>query len=424
MGKVITILSDSPSIPTGYRDQSVMLADYLVKQGHTVHFLGNAYQGSTLDRFKFVGEEEHLFKLYGMGRMPYFADVISQHLKTTKTDYFIILLDTFMLFDGQGRMQNGWFLNIDCSPAQTIFWFPSDGGGGMPIGCHQILQKVEYPVAMAKYGQKQVKDYYNINSLYIPHGTDINRFHRLPEDERLKLKARYNIQDKFVVGVVARNQPRKFLDRTLKTFQIISKTIEKIPNIILFLHLDPNDPAQVFDMRRLISRYNLENRVVFSGMNAMQGFPRNEMNNIYNLFDIFLLTTSGEGFGIPIIEAMSCKIPVIATNYTTIPELIVDNKAGLGINLVGTEKVLLNTPLGPLELDSKEYDDLVVNGTITGGWEVERGICDVQDAANKLIYLYENPKIMKQMGENGRIAVEQKYSFNNCVGPAFEKLLK
>lgn len=424
MEKVITILSDSPTIPTGYRDQSVQLADYLVECGHTVHFLGNGYQGSTLDQLKFVGENEHKFKLYGMGRVPYFADIISRHLKETKSDYLIILLDTFMLFDGQGRMPHGWFLNIDCSPAQTIFWFPSDGGAGMPIGCHQILQKVEIPVAMAKFGQKQVKDYYNINALHIPHGTDPNRFHRLSDEERYKLKARYGIQDKFVIGVVARNQPRKFLDRTIKMFQVLKNISEKIPNAVLFLHLDPNDPAQVFDMRRLISRFNLENRVVFSGMDAMKGFPRDQMNNVYNMFDLFLLTTSGEGFGIPIIEAMSCEIPVLATNYTTTPELVIENKAGLGINLVGTDKVTVDFPTGPLELDSKLYDDLVVNGTITGSWEVERGICDVQDAAEKIIYLYNNPDTRKEMGNNGRKAVEEKYTFNEHVGKKFNELIK
>lgn len=423
MGKVITILSDSPTIPTGYRDQSTMLADYLVKQGHTVHFLGNGYQGSTMDKFKFIGETEHHFKLYGMSRAPYFADIMSQHLKQTKSDYFIILLDTFMLFDGQGRMPHGWFLNIDCSPAQTIFWFPSDGGGGMPIGCHQVLQKVEMPVAMAKFGQKQVKDYYNIDTLHIPHGTDANRFYKLPDEKRQELRRRYNLQDKFVIGVVARNQPRKFLDRTIKLFQIIKNISDKIPNAVLFLHLDPNDPAQVFDMRRLISRYNLENKVVFSGMDAMKGFPRDEMNNVYNLFDVFLLTTSGEGFGIPIIEAMSVEIPVLATNYTTTHELVVENKAGLGINLVGTDKVEALTPLGPLELDTKTYDDLVANGTITGSWEVERGICDIQDAANKIVYLYENRDIMEQMGKNGRKAVLEKYSFEE-VGRKFNELLK
>ncbi len=276
---------------------------------------------------------------------------------------------------------------------------------------------------MAKYGQKQVKDYYNINTHHIPHGTDPNRFYKLSDEERNKLKVEWNLQDKFVIGVVARNQPRKFLDRTLKTLQYMNKIRDQIPNAVLFLHLDPNDQAQIFNIRNVVARYNLENRVVFSGMTALKGFPRSKMNEIYNLMDVFFLSTSGEGFGIPIIEAMSCEVPVIATNFTTTHELVNENNAGFGVNLVGTDKVKAIGPNGPLEMDSKEYDDLVANGTITGSWEVERGLIDINDAAEKTIQLYNNPALRAQMGLNGRGAVIAKYDFENIVGPAFQKLI-
>lgn len=345
-----------------------------------------------------------------MGRQQYFADLMTPHLKQTKSDIFFILLDTFMLHGG-----NGWFLNVDTSPAQTIFWFPSDGGAGMPKDCERILKKVECPVAMAEFGKKQVKDYYGMEVPHIPHGTDTKLFYKLPEIERLALKAKYNLQDKFVIGVVARNQPRKFLDRTLKAMSLIK---DKIPNAILFLHLDPNDPAQVFPIYSLIQRYNLENRVVFSGMSAFSGIPRKEMVNIYNLFDCFFLSTSGEGFGIPIIEAMACEVPVVATSYTTTPELVEQTNAGFGIKLAGTEKTDMFD--GQTMID---YDNKVVNGTLTGSWEVERAFCDVHDACDKIVTLYQNPKLKEEMGKNGRKVVLEKYDFETVVGPEFEKLM-
>jgi len=309
---------------------------------------------------------------------------------------------------------NGWFLGTDTSPAQTIFWYPSDGGGGMPRDCERILQKVEYPVAMAEYGKKQVKEYYNMNVRHIPHGTEKNRFFKLPDEQRFQLRLRRGFHDKFVIGVVARNQPRKFLDRTMKAMYLIK---DKIPNAILFLHLDPNDPAQVFPIRDLIARYNLENRVVFSGMTALKGFDWDQMNEVYNLMDVMFLSTSGEGFGIPIIESMSCEVPVVATDYTTTPELVLNNNAGLGVRLSGTKETDM------FKSNLKDYDNLMLNGTITGNWNVERGICDVQDACDKITFLYNNPDIRKEMGKNGRKAVEEKYDFETIVGPLWEKLL-
>ncbi len=419
----ISILSDSVTIPTGYSNQAKQLVQYLASKGHEMHFLANAYQGTTLKSVTLEDGTHFDTKLYGQKRLPYFADVISDHLKKIHSDIFFVLLDSFMLFDGKGVMPHGWFLNVDTSPAQSHFWFPSDGGAGLPIECDKIIKKFEHPVAMAKFGQKQVKDYYGLDVKHIPHGLDTKKFHRLPDDQRNQLRQKWNLQDKFVIGVVARNQPRKFLDRTIKALQILNKVKDKIPNAVLFLHADQNDPAQPFNLTRLIQRYNLENKVVWSGINAMEGFPESEMNNVFNLFDTFLLTTSGEGFGVPIIEAMACEVPVLATNYTTTPELVLENNAGLGINLVGHDKVKANIPnFGPLEMDSKEYDDLVSNGTLTGGWEVERGICDVNDAANKLILLYDNPKMRKEMGLNGRKAVLEKYDFQKVVGPMWEKV--
>ncbi len=419
---VITILSDSPTIPTGYSNQSSQLAQYLAKQGHEIHFLGNGYGGSTLEKFKVEGVDEYDIKLYGATGQPYFADKISDHLRETKSDWFIVLLDTFMLIDGQNALPHGWFLSVDCAPAQTMFWYPSDGGAGMPVGCEKVLQKIDHPVAMAKFGQKQVKDYYNIDTKHIPHGIDSKQFYKLPDQERLDIRKKWNLEGKFVIGVVARNQPRKFLDRTLKAMKFMNKIKDRIPNAVLFLHLDPNDPAQTFNMKSLISRYNLENRIVFSGMTAMKGFPRSQMNELYNLMDVFFLSTSGEGFGVPIIEAMSAEVPVLVTNYTSTHELVIENQSGLGVELVGSDKVEVLSPEGPLKMDAKEYDELVINGTITGGWEVERGIMDIHDAAEKLIWLYENPLERARMGQNGRKAVLEKYDFEH-VGKAFNNII-
>lgn len=332
---------------------------------------------------------------------------MSQKLKDINADRFIILLDTFMLYP--------WFMNIDTSPAKTFFWFPSDGGGGLPKDCDKILRKINQPVAMAEFGQKQVKDYHNMDVAHIPHGVDSKSFYPIPEIDRVELKKKWKLDGKFVVGVVARNQPRKNLDRTIKAFKLLA---EKSPNAVLFLHLDPKDPAQsAWNIHELVKKFNLENRVVYSGMTAYSGFPQSEMNNVYNVMDCFFLSTSGEGFGVPIIEAMSCQVPVVATNYTTTPELVLNNQAGLGINLSGVGLVDL------FAYHSKKYDELAFNGTQTGSWEVERGICDIEHAATQLQFIHDNPVLSEKMGENGRSAVLTKYDFN-VVGKQWEDILK
>jgi glycosyltransferase involved in cell wall biosynthesis len=404
----IALLSDSPTIPTGYRNQALQLANYLHAKGHNITWMANAYNGMTLKHATLEDGTELPFKIYGELGQTYFANSMSRILKKEKIDRFIILLDTFMLYQTNFLMQ-------DLSPAKSFFWFPSDGGR-FPNDCEKVLMKVDVPVAMAKFGQKQIKDYFEINTKHIPHGINTKQFYKLDENTRNKLKLDWALDGKFVIGVVARNQPRKNLDRTLKTMALLKETI---PNAVLFLHLDPHDPANgMFNMMSMIKKLDIENHVVFSGMDPMKGFPDSKMNEIYNLFDCFLLTTSGEGFGIPIIEAMSCEVPVLMTDYTTCQELVKDNNAGLGIQLSGVQNIEL------FNVNSKAYDSIVMDGTMTGTWDVERGFCSITDAVNKIIYLAQNPTLREEMGKNGRKAVLEQYDFNKVIGPMWEELIK
>lgn len=58
------------------------------------------------------------------------------------------------------------------------------------------------------------------------------------------------------------------------------------------------------------------------------GWPNKKLPEIYNLADIFLFPTRLEGFGFVVAEAMACGKPVVTTNCSAIPELIVDKKGG------------------------------------------------------------------------------------------------
>jgi glycosyltransferase involved in cell wall biosynthesis len=375
-GKILW-LSDSPLTVTGYATISRNICNGLKKKGWDILYMGHNYLGQPLMNPIFEDGEGCNFKLTGMGVEPYCKDLIVPRLREFKPDIFCTLLDTFMVFP--------WFMQMDFAPAKSVFYFPSDGGGQLPQGCENILRRMTKSVAMAKFGQQQCKEYYNLDTEYIPHAVDTNIFYRLSEEERNKARHKWGFQDKFVVGVVARNQGRKMLDRTLKTFKIFCKDKQ---NAILFMHTDPYDRAGVFDMTAMIQREGLQNRVVFSGMNFFKGFDYKQMNEVYNIMDVFLLTTSGEGFGVPIIEAMACEVPVIATDYTTTPELVTEHNAGFGAKLAAE---------------------------ITGSWNVERGVMDDNDCSDKLTILYKDRELCKTMGKNGRKAVDTYYSWDVVI---------
>jgi glycosyltransferase involved in cell wall biosynthesis len=380
-------LSDSPMSVTGYATISWNILNKLSEAGHECYFLAHNYIGQPIPPgLKLKDGTEFKFTVLGGSPKPYSQDLISPYIKKLNIDIFCILLDTFMVYP--------WLLNMDFSPAKTIFYFPSDGGGGMPLGCENILKKVNCPVAMAKFGQRQVKELYQIDTKYIPHAIDTKVYYPLSKEEREKIKEKWGLKDKFVVGVVQRNQGRKMPDRLIKSFSIFAKNH---PDAVLFLHTDPQDVAAPFDLTQLILREKIQNKVIFSGMNFFNGFDYKQMNEVYNLMDVFFLTTSGEGFGIPIIEAMACGITPVVTDYTTTQELLI-------------EEGVCGVPVK-------------VAAELTGSWNVERAIMSDEDGAQALEYLYNNPKVREDLGKVGIEKVKKFYNWNS-VGEEWNKLVK
>ena len=397
-------LSDSPLTCTGFSTISWNICNKLVEAGHNVYFIGHNYIGQTLPPpLKLQDGTEFNFTILGGSPRPYAQDLLVPYIKKYNIDVFGILLDTFMLYP--------WFLNLDFSPAKTIFYYPSDGGGGMPLGCENILKKVNCPIAMAKFGQRQVKDMYNIDTKYIPHAIDVKNYFPLSLEDKEKCKQKFGLQGKFVVGCVQRNQGRKMPDRLIKAFALFCK--DK-PDAMLFLHTDPYDVAAPFDMIQLINRYKLNNRVVFSGMSFFNAFDYKAMNEVYNAMDIFALSTSGEGFGIPTIEAAACGIPSVVTSYTTSHELVKeDGDCGLLVDLAGDDEKEI-----PITHTTE-----ILDGTLCGSWNVERGMVSVKDLAKKMDILYKDKELREQLGKIGIEKANKLYNWD-IVGKQWVDLVE
>jgi len=364
------------------------------------------------------GGEEINYNVLGSDGSPYASGIIPEYFKKYKPDVFGVLLDTFMLMQAKITEWN--------VPAKSYFWFPSDGGW-FPKFCELVLKKIDYPVAMAKIGQDQVKRLYGINAHYIPHGVRTDWFYPLDAEKKLQLRYKYSVgqlfafknpimqpmnidlSDKFILGCVSRNQGRKNLPETIKAF---CKFAQDKPNVLLVMHSDPVDGAAVSDLQALADRYGQGHKVLWSGMRVSNPYPTSRMNELYNLFDAFFLTTSGEGFGIPFIESMACEVPVIATDFMTTKELITDHDAGWAIKLMGE--------------DARPYppEEQLRNGTITGTWEVDRAFADFYHAVDCLNDAYNHRDKLARFGKNGRKAVLQEYDFNKCVGPKWHEFLQ
>ena len=102
--------------------------------------------------------------------------------------------------------------------------------------------------------------------------------------------------------------------------------------------------------------------------------PLDQMVATYNRCDIFLTPSRLEGFGLSVAEAMACRKPVVATNCSSLPELVVDGKGGFLCRMD-----------------------------------------DVQDFAEKIQHLAADEDLRQEMGVFNRKRVEEKFTIEKMT---------
>jgi glycosyltransferase involved in cell wall biosynthesis len=256
----------------------------------------------------------------------YGNDVIQGHMVYTQADIVWTLIDAFALDLGRWR-DLPWALYsvIDCEPIR-------------PQETHHF-QDARWVVAMSKFGAKQLENI-GRQPLYVPHAIDTTVFRPTDREqgrEMLKILAEsgqrahhyrtkpLDINDEtFIITTCAANgtgwPSRKGFSLMLEAFAIF---LETHPNSLFYIHSEPLGVWKGEPLLDMAAQYSLENNVLFPSSYVMlTGLVSKEtLNDVYNAADVFLLMSTGEGFGIPIAEAQAAGCPVIVSNFSACREL-------------------------------------------------------------------------------------------------------
>ncbi len=105
----------------------------------------------------------------------------------------------------------------------------------------------------------------------------------------------------------------KNADKLLKAFAML-KNDKKIPHSLMIVGRDPDDETE--KLKKIVKQEKLTDSVVFVG-----AVPHEEIALVYENADIFVYPSSVETFGLPVLEAMACGTPVVASNRMSVPEI-------------------------------------------------------------------------------------------------------
>ncbi len=147
-----------------------------------------------------------------------------------------------------------------------------------------------------------------------PSSTDTTFFR--PLNYKIMLRDKWHIsQDKQVILTVCRLDRNKAVDVLLKALQRLKENNVEV--------LIVGDGTERKNLEELTVSLKLQNKVTFLGLKN-----RRELLELYNLSDIFTLTSYSEGLPRVLIEAMACGCIPIVTNVGSISALTVDGYNG------------------------------------------------------------------------------------------------
>ncbi len=346
--KRVLIHSNFCKMFTGFGKHKKNLLSYLYKTGkYDIIELSNGYTWDS-EQIKFVPWKSHgmfpedpdIHKEIAIDERrknaaSYGAEMIDHAIKELKPDIYLGIEDVWAF---NGFTDKEWWNNVHCIIHTTLDSLPllPDAVSVAPKIKNYFVWASFAEKAMHKLGHTHVKTV---------HGTlDTSSFYKLSDQNRSALRKNFNLSNEFIVGFVFRNQLRKSVPNLLDGFKLFY-TNNPQANSKLLLHTHWNEGWDILkllkekdiDPKNILTTYVCKNCATYhvkpfsahvincdhcrtqnscETTNVKTGVNEQQLNEIYNLMDVYCHPFTSGGQEIPIQEAKLTELITLVTNYS------------------------------------------------------------------------------------------------------------
>lgn len=306
----ILIYSDYYRQKSGYAREIRDIMPILKKLGHEVAHVALWYNGYPLEtEYRTYHTQVHGSKdPWGATVLQYAVEDFDPDIVLTNQDYFPL---RHIAFEMSHPMRAKW-----------IHWGLMDGKG-LDFDAEGPVKWVHKHIYKTGFTKREVESFdERLTGKVINPPLNQSNFYELPNKK--ELRAEYGLDNVQTVFCMARPQLRKNLPALFEAMKIV---INKKPNTVLIMaatHIpkDFDGSYTAHDIERFIKKFDIESNVIIPRNKDATPLTDEVMNIQYNLADVNVLTSFGEGFGLSVIESGICGVPSIGVNSGALTEVI------------------------------------------------------------------------------------------------------
>lgn len=196
-------------------------------------------------------------------------------------------------------------------PKSRVIWYEKQ----VPLA----LDNATHIIAISEFSKQELVSFYGVPQekvSVVPCGVSAD-FHPLTESEASRTIDKYQLKSKRYLLSIGTLEPRKNLDSIIHAYSALPDNIRKKYKLVII-------GAKGWHQDKFTSKHG---SLIHSGNLVIPGFvPQADMPALISGAKLSLYPSVYEGFGLPVLESMACGTPVIASNTSAIPEILVNEE--------------------------------------------------------------------------------------------------